>query len=266
MISKCIIVPLYKELINEYEKISLLQCFNIFNKQKIIFITFKSLNLKNYEAIINKRSFDITYFEKEYFTSIKNYNILMTSKLFYERFSSYTYALIYQLDAYVFTDQLDSWCNKNIDYIGAPWFEGYKKATLNSKLIGVGNGGFSLRNIQQTLNLISKNISFVSLFKIILKRNQKVSVKLLQFPKIIFYWILKKNITVIFNCNEDEYFGVFSKIIYPKYCVADVNTAISFSFEMCPEKLYDLNNMKLPFGCHAWELNLNFWRNKIKGL
>ena len=40
----------------------------------------------------------------------------------------------------------------------------------------------------------------------------------------------------------------------------------SFSFEMCPEKLYDLNNMKLPFGCHAWELNLNFWRNKIEGL
>ena len=29
--------------------------------------------------------------------------------------------LIYQLDAYVFKDELLNWANKGYDYIGAPW-------------------------------------------------------------------------------------------------------------------------------------------------
>jgi hypothetical protein len=41
----------------------------------------------------------------------------MKSKQFYERFVAYDYMLIYQLDAYVFKDELDDWSAKGYDLL-----------------------------------------------------------------------------------------------------------------------------------------------------
>ena len=38
-------------------------------------------------------------------------------------------------------DELLDWCNKNYDYIGAPWV----KKERDNILLKTGNGGFSLR-------------------------------------------------------------------------------------------------------------------------
>lgn len=49
----------------------------------------------------------------------------------------------------------------------------------------------------------------------------------------------------------------------PKY--PDYKKNIQFAFEKYPSYLYNLNNKKLPFGCHAWqkyEYN-TFWYNFI---
>lgn len=62
----------------------------------------------------------IERFDDAYFKSPKTYNKLLINPLFYERFVAYEFMLIHQLDAYVFKDELEKWCNKGYDYIGAP--------------------------------------------------------------------------------------------------------------------------------------------------
>lgn len=43
------------------------------------------------------------------------------------------------------------------------------------------------------------------------------------------------------------------------------NTALEFSFDNNPEYAFELNNHKLPFGCHAWDLfySYKFWGKYI---
>lgn len=56
----------------------------------------------------------------EHFVSVDSYNEMMLSPDFYRRFQVYDFMLIYQLDAFVFRDELDEWVAKDYDYIGAP--------------------------------------------------------------------------------------------------------------------------------------------------
>lgn len=62
----------------------------------------------------------------------------MLTKEFYLRFRQWEYLLIYQLDAYVFQDELMDWCNKGYDYIGAPFLKLNREVDWNN----CGNGGF----------------------------------------------------------------------------------------------------------------------------
>jgi hypothetical protein len=50
----------------------------------------------------------------------------MLSIDFYKRFRDYKFILIYQLDAYVFRDELEYWCEQDYDFIGAPLIENGK--------------------------------------------------------------------------------------------------------------------------------------------
>ncbi len=43
----------------------------------------------------------------------------MMDNTFYKQFLNYEYILIYQLDAFVFKDELN-YCSQGIDYVGAP--------------------------------------------------------------------------------------------------------------------------------------------------
>ena len=71
-------------------------------------------------------------FANYYFESISGYNKLLLSLEFYNRFKEYEYLLIHQSDAYLFKNELDYWCQKGFDYIGAPW---YRSSKLNKGLI-----------------------------------------------------------------------------------------------------------------------------------
>ena len=42
--------------------------------------------------------------------------------------------LIYQLDAFVFQDDLAYWCQQNYDYIGAPWLRDRDFTGLRDKV------------------------------------------------------------------------------------------------------------------------------------
>ncbi len=265
MSANVIVIPIYKEVPNAEEKITLLQCINIFRKHDICILCPEELNLMLYYIVFDELGKDVMEerFPIQYFESIQGYNKLMLNKIFYDRFSRWDYMLIYQLDAYVFRDELDFWASKNYDYIGAPWFNKHGKLQQET----VGNGGFSLRKISSFIRLFDdhseKLLSYKGLRHIYacrgpLRKAFFIISGLLGFCNSI-NWFMEKYVI-----NEDIYFSALKYKIKHPFISPSVEIAMNFSFEEGPEILYKQNGGKIPFGCHAWEKHLSFWRSHIK--
>lgn len=251
-----IIIPIYKESLNEYELISLKQCIKVLGNHPIRIIAPYNLDFKNYIIYFkDTKDFEIERFNDIFFENIQGYNKLLLSIKFYERFDNFKYILIYQLDAFVFRDELEYWCDQGFDYIGAPWvnmnlFQWLQTGLYPKKLYyyhrffgkgrflsRVGNGGLSLRNV-----------------------------------KACYYnnYIFKKT-SLKWRANEDSYFSHYVKTYNPFFRLAPFKTALKFSFDAFPQKAYEKNNYNLPFGCHGWyrneshyEKNYSFWRDIIE--
>ena len=69
------------------------------------------------------------------------------------------------------------------------------------------------------------------------------------------------------NLNEDGFWGLVAPKITRKFKTAPAEKAIKFSFDRYPDVLYQMNDYKLPFGCHAWDKrNPKFWKEHISEL
>lgn len=286
---KCsIVIPLYKEynLSKESELASLKQVSQILGRYPITLIHPENLNLEPFIQIIQRAgatNVKNESFDRKYFVNIAGYNSLLLSTEFYKRFSAYQYILIYQLDAWVFRDELEYWCNKGYDYIGAPWFEGMHNATTNSKFIGVGNGGFSLRRVK-THSKILKRVNALSVLEEYCLFNWKGLIS--RLPR--FFHALNHSLNN-HNLNRNESFeDVFlcvnlknrindfraktylirflkKVLVAESYNISPYGVALKFSFETNPSKLFKENGNQLPFGCHAWErYESEFWKQFIK--
>ena len=147
-----IIIPVYKKLLTEDEILSLKQCFKVLSKYEIRLACPENLDVSEYNKIIGK-TIKTERFAPCLFEGIKGYNELTTNCEFYNRLHDFDFMLIYQLDAWVFTDSLMYWCRQKYDYIGAPWFSDYGSYEGGQQLWTVGNGGFSLRRVKKFLYL-----------------------------------------------------------------------------------------------------------------
>jgi hypothetical protein len=250
-----VLIPIYKNEIDIYEQKSLNQCCKILAKYPIVFVKPQSLDISNLKKDYPR--IEMENFADDYFESIVSYNRLMLSTEFYDRFSDCQYILIYQLDAYVFRDELEEWCKKNYDYIGAPWLLKPKyhrfhlylflkikafyyfliNRPLRKVIVGdkVGNGGFSLRKV-------------ASHIRVTVEKKRKIK-----------HYLSKSKIHSEFN--EDIFWGTQNpQFVYPK-----LKEALSFAIDDYPELCFRLNQNKLPFGCHAWSkpLKNDFWKDKI---
>jgi hypothetical protein len=254
----CVVIPIHSSAPSKNELLSFKQCFNILSKHTIYIIAPDKLDLDIYKNLIP--NFNLISIDPKWQSSILNYNKLKLSEYFYSLFIDYEYLLTYELDAFVFKDELLYWCERGYDYIGAPWFEGFSKPT--KKIFGIGNSGFSLRNIEKVKKNLKKILysppftgrknSFLS--KIDILRQQNLS------------FLFKENLTIQ-NCNflyEDRVISEWMPLLDQTFRIANFETSISFSFETNPDYLFKLNNNQLPFGCHAWEkYNPEFWQKYI---
>jgi len=268
-----IVIPIYKEFsdLDDAEKISLMQTCSILPAHDICFVTHKKININAYISNIPLGiKTEIFIFDESYFADIAGYNRLLLGYEFYKPFQMYSHILICQLDVFVFSDMLAHFVKKDYDYIGAPWFEGYNTAQKNSRIIGAGNGGFSLRKVNSFLKVLALfNLFQYPYFKV--KSIKEAFVQPPSFIKILKHsWRFKKeSYTPIlpwqFPYYEDLFWSTYVKQFFPWFKVGSIEDAIAFSFEMNPDVLFSLNKQQLPMGVHAWQkYNPDFWKPYIE--
>ncbi len=254
-----IVIPVYKPHIDISEELSLKQCFTILNKYDIIFIGPEDLKTEYYSDFCkeNNKKFKFISFKKECFQDLHSYSNLLLQSSFYKTFSDYKYILLYQLDALVFSDQLEYWCEQDYDYIGAPWFDGMDRCCIYSKMQTYGgNGGLSLRKVESAIQILDD----LQTKKVRLKR---LSNKYTVWQRIKWFCFYHKSLKQMIddsNLYEDIVWVKVIRRFFKNYRVALGKIAQKFSAECNARVIYHNNADKLPFGCHAYlKYEPDFW-------
>ncbi len=251
----CIVIPIYNVIPTDSEKISIRRSCTVLKDYDIYFIHSFLMNTDSYEELIADiykdeifvrpdESTSISFndhihfrqFKNRYFRSNKTYSRLLLSEDFYRQFLDYEYMLIAQTDTYILNTchSLDEFVNisreKSYDYWGAIWPEGpfrkpytfkdrFKLAVVKEPgRIKVGNGGFSLRHVVNTINLIRRHKNLIDL-----------------------YW----------RFNEDLFFSWFAYTPDDRYRAASMEEASDFALEANMKE--EIEKGHVPYAVHAWE-------------
>lgn len=151
--SVAVVIPYYHSELTALEKISFHNCLTVLREYPIILVVPERIPRTEYpkeEMLIYEQV------PNEWLESVSSYNQMMMSEEFYRRFLQYEFILIFQLDAFVFSDCLEKFCC--YDYIGAPWLNGWKylRTIEAGGIWKVGNGGLSLRRVRAFLEILEK--------------------------------------------------------------------------------------------------------------
>jgi hypothetical protein len=255
----CVVIPLYQGQLASHEQLALRQCLSVLSKHPILLATPSGLDVQT--LLDENPNVKRETFSDKFFDGVAGYNRLMLSDEFYARFAQYEFILIYQLDAFVFSDQLLQWCSLDYDYIGAPWLpkpalpglakQAYvtirrklhrllNKRTSNSPahamsqyqyFYSTGNGGFSLRRISKMRQVLAALDDVAELY-----RNGTCQ------P-----WA------------EDIFFSVEANRYRNRLRIPSAKQAAHFAWELHPATGSKLTGGKLPFGCHGWD---KYYRNE----
>ena len=150
MARAAVLIIAHKDRPSATELNSLKQCYKVLNRYPVIVICPSNLDTSVYKKHVPNLLVD--YIHPKWQQSYAMFNRLKIDPFLYKRYSQYEFIMFYELDAWVFKDELEYWCNRDFDFIGAPWFEAYDAAEENAKFLGVGNGGFSLRKTRHQVH------------------------------------------------------------------------------------------------------------------
>jgi hypothetical protein len=257
-----VVIPVYQTTLTDQELFSIKTAVSVLAKHAIYFVG--PVRLTNFLQQLSQqfeRPLLYKTYPDRYFASIDGYNQLMLSSVFYQAFEQYQYILIAQTDSLVFSDDLNTWAKKGYSYIGAPWFEGYTQPTQPLRLTAVGNGGFSLRNVQDFLRVLKRPRIFKNTLMQTWPGNWRSTIyRYLKDYRSFVY----KNTQINLNVNEDLFWGLFVAPTCPFFRVPTPQEAVSFAFEAYPRYSYEQNGQRLPFGCHAWaRYDPEFWQSTL---
>ena len=252
-----VLVISHKASLDPFEEISLKQCQRVLGGHPIRLVCPAGLDLAAYRRIVPELQAD--FIPPHWLASYQAFNRLKILPYLYRRYRDFEFVLFYELDAFVFRDELLDWCAQDWDLIGAPWFEKYDLAQENAKPAGTGNGGFSLRRTASMLR-VSRTWRYQEPASQVVRswREGRCSLK----------WALanltfRNNFFAPFNNfmgHEDVFWGKVASRRFPWLRVAPYEVARRFSFEVNPSRLYSECNNTLPFGCHKWmKFEPHFW-------
>lgn len=262
-----VLIPSEKIIFSDDEKLSIAKCRKILARYPIMFVLPEKY--RDSRKPNELEGLTIEYFPDRYFRSTRTYSRLLLSVDFYSRFRKHEYMLIHQTDAMVFRDELLDWAEKSYDYVGAPWFAGDCAGDDNS-MVGVGNGGLSLRRIQTFIDVLEKgeltydlerlypipahfglrNLALLKTF--ICLKNMGI---ILPYRKIFTGFLFTHR-----HPNEDIFWGAFARLFSSSFKIPSCEEALKFSVEVNPRRCFEMLGQKLPFGCHAWaKWDRKFW-------
>ncbi|MBQ7856223.1 MAG: hypothetical protein IJ348_03795 [Alistipes sp.] len=251
-----VVVPIYTERLEGRELLSFRHNAEVLHRYPMAIVAPEGLNV---DAVVAEApQCEVVRVTRDWLggNGIAGYNRMMLSKEFYELFSDCTYILICQPDAWIFRDELEQWCDRGFDYVGAPWPKRKRYDMpivkqylwLRKKLFSrpgrlmrqdyfnkVGNGGLSLRRIGAFAEACDRYRDVIEEFKV--HRGT--------------LW------------NEDWFWALIPKeFSYPTF-----DKALGFSFDVYPRRCHTLAEGHLPMGCHGWfkRRNLPFWQPIIEG-
>ena len=262
-----IAIPCYREEMSREERASLVQCGKVFgNSYDIVLFVPEKLTCAAYLEIIPHAR--IERFENKFFTSVSTYSHLLLTPEFYLRFQEYDYMLLYQLDAWVFRDELEYWCSKGYDYIGAPFVQKYGKV----EQVVVGNGGFSLRKISAMIRVL-KNTERKMFPPELLKDFCKYYIaqgKYIQALKPLLRLAglypnnrgkyLEQIRREKFNSEDKVFTWLSRQFTDDGLTLPPLEEAVLFSLDGEPQRFF----RSLPFGAHAWMKDSRaFWQDFI---
>ena len=207
-----VVVPVYKKEISTEENISLASTKEKLSKYGITFLTPEGLDIVEFLEMMPGAK--ECRMKQDFFDGFSGYNRLMLSKELYQEFCDYEYVLICQQDVLALADRLETFLDMPYDYIGAP----IPHMGPWSPKLYTGNGGFSLRRVSAVLKLLNKH------------REEA------------------ENITD----NEDIFFSNAGEKYPEEFKTAPIHVSSDFASNMYHEKLYRLNNNRLPMAVHGF--------------
>lgn len=253
-----IIIPLYREFLSEREAFLIRHNLDVLSNQEVAFILPEGISTDRLQEQIAIDQYEVIRVSDEWLgvrCGISGYNRMMMSEAFYKMFLDSEYILICQSDVYIFRDELEEWCSRGYDYIGAPWprksvydnkimkmylsvrrkFHRSRRGFMRQDLFGkVGNGGLSLRRVESHIEA--------------LQRHGDTAKKMLEGDHHRY--------------NEDVFWGLVPESFrYPSYY-----EAMRFSVDLKPSMCMDRLGGVLPFGCHGLTRDKiwDFWCHYIK--
>ncbi len=246
-----IIIPFYKEELKEWENAALDNNMKRLAAYPVVFLKPEGLNIDSYihtypQAEVISVSTDWLGIKR----GIAGYNEMMMSESFYQLFADTEYILICHTDAWIFSDQLQEWCQKGYDLVAAPWptrpryrhfpmkqfiqlkkwlFTSPDKISRMQMYDKIGNGGLCLRKVSAFSKACRKYAKEIHDFN---SRPDSMH-------------------------NED----IFWALIPTEFNYPDVGTALQFAFDLKPRVCYQLNHRQLPMGCHGFmhKSRIKFW-------
>ena len=248
-----VVIPLYRAQLDDFERKSVAQNLRVLGRYPVVFLLPEGIDApaETHGHTILRVS-DLWLGPKN---GIAGYNRMMMAREFYDLFADSDYILICQTDAWIFRDELEEWCDRGFDYVGAPW---PKRPVYDNPLIKlwlrmrkrlcgrngrilrqdgfdkIGNGGLSLRKVESHRQACTKYARRIDEFN---RHNHHLY-------------------------NEDRFWA----LIPEEFRYPSVEEALRFSFDVKPDYCYRLAGNKLPFGCHGWYKKrlCEFWKNIIR--
>ncbi|MFT4179121.1 MAG: DUF5672 family protein [Thermomonas sp.] len=236
-------IPIHTTCLSADGRMALMRAVRVLGRHPMAILCPEGLDLAPLQPLFGAIQPRVERFDPAFFDGIAGYNRLMLSEVLYERFIHYDYLLVCQTDAYVFSDQLQAWCARGYDWIGAPWIGSprnvWSRAQLRIRnlfrrrkkyddyLFKVGNGGFSLRRVATFLRIV---------------REQRDDIAhRLAHPD-------DRDLHV-----EDRYFSQIAPALYPDMRIPSYEEAVAFCMDRRPHLAMAMNGGRLPFACHGFD-------------
>lgn len=249
-------IPVYRPSLDPWEAISLDSAVRALGGHHLVLVKPDGLDTSELEG--RYRFGGVEPFDPGYFATVRDYNRLLLSAGFYQRFLRSQFLLVCQLDVFVFRDELARWVERGYDYVGAPWVSRTAAGTqlhrlrmhLSKLVLGardrvyrwetrnrVGNGGFSLRSVAT---------------------HHRLSI---QMKDDIERYLAHQT----HHFNEDIFWSVEPGKRGLAHRTPPLEEALSFSWDINPARLHRLAGGRLPMAAHGWYKpgRLGFWRPHV---